>query len=53
MKFEIVILFIIMVILNIAASEMYRDQKNIFWHVLRYIGLILIPIVCLLCNIYQ
>lgn len=53
MKFEIVILFIIMVILNVAASEIYRNEKHIVWHIIRYAALVFIPVVCLLCNIYQ
>lgn len=53
MKFEIIVLFITMVALNIVASEIYRDEKKIIWHILRYVMLAIIPIVCLICNIYQ
>ena len=53
MSFEVIVLFITMVALNIVASEMYRDEKHIVWHIIRYVALVFIPVVCLICNIYQ
>ena len=53
MSFEVIVLFIAMVVLNVVAGEMYRGKKHIAWYIIRYVALVFIPIICLFCNIYQ